>query len=61
MTTKLREDYAHVSFYFNYNFNTAIISQIKTFDSKRLFEKTGITSDYLHNKMKKATIAFILS
>jgi hypothetical protein len=61
LTSKLREDGSHVSFYFNYDFTTAKISQFKVMDKKRLLKFRGITSDYLHNKMKKATVAFILS
>ena len=61
ISSKLMEDYAHISFYFNYDFHTAILSQVKVMDKKRLVKRMGITSDYLHTKMKKATIAFILS
>src|SRR5262245_13777525 len=35
LTTVLKEDYAHVSFYFNYNISTAIISQVRILDKKR--------------------------
>ena len=61
LTSKLREDYAHISFYLNYDLNAAIISQIKTFDKKRLYKLIGITSNYLHERMKKATLAFMIS
>lgn len=61
LTSILKEDYAHMSFYFDYCLSTAIISQIKVFDKKRLIEFIGTTSDYLHRKMKKTTVAFILS
>lgn len=61
LTSKLKQDISHVSFYFNYDLNTAKLSQIKTFDKKRLLRLIGNTSDYLHNKMKKATVAFLLS
>lgn len=58
LTKALREDYAHMSFYFNYDFSTAIISQTRPFDKKRLFEKMGVTTDYVHIKMKKTIRAF---
>ena len=61
LTTQLREDIAHLSFYFDYEFHTALILQVKVFDKKRLVKNIGITSDYLHNNLKKATVAFILS
>ena len=61
LTSILREDDVHISFYFNYDFSTALISQIKLYDKKRLVKFIGITSDYIHLKIKKATIALILS
>lgn len=61
MTSKLKQDSNHVCFYFDYNISSAIVSQIKNLDSRRLLVKIGITSDYLHMKMKKATVALILS
>lgn len=61
LTSNLKNDYAHIAFYFNYDFSTATISQIRILDKNRLFNRIGNTSDYLHNKMKKATVAFILS
>jgi hypothetical protein len=45
-----------VAFYFNYNLHTVIISQIKTFDCKRLTRKMGIISEYLYLKIEKANI-----
>jgi mRNA interferase MazF len=60
LTSKLRSDNDHVALYFNYDISTAIISQIRNFDRNRLFERMGIVSDYLHSKMKKATVAYIL-
>lgn len=59
LTQKLKEDHVHVSFYFNYDINTAIVSQIRIFDRKRLVEKIGIISDYVYEKMKKTTITFL--
>jgi hypothetical protein len=59
LSSKLKEDYVHISFYFNYDLSTGNISQIKVFDKKRLLDRIGVTSDYLHMKMKKATVAFI--
>src|SRR3989344_2437572 len=50
LSSILREDDAHVSFYFNYDFSTAVISQIKVFDKKRLNIYIGTVSDYLHMK-----------
>jgi mRNA-degrading endonuclease toxin of MazEF toxin-antitoxin module len=61
LTSKLKEDAAHVSFYFNYDITTAKLSQIKVYDRNRLLKLVGRTTDYLHEKMKKATVAFILS
>lgn len=61
LSTKLREDLEHKSFYFNDDVMTAKISQIKVFDKRRLSKRIGITSDYLHSKLKKATAAFILA
>lgn len=61
MTSKLKQDANHVCFYFDYNISSAIISQIKNFDYRRLLVKVGVTSDYLHMKMKKATVDLILS
>jgi mRNA-degrading endonuclease toxin of MazEF toxin-antitoxin module len=60
LTSRLRSDSDHVALYFNYDISTAIISQIRNYDKKRLFEKMGIVSDYLHSKIKKATVAYIL-
>ena len=61
LTSILKEDKTHISFYFNYNFSTALISQIKLYDKKRLVRCIGKTTDYIHLKIKKATIALILS
>jgi mRNA-degrading endonuclease toxin of MazEF toxin-antitoxin module len=49
----------HVSFYFEYEINTAIISQISAFDRKRLMNRMGSVSDYLFLKIKKAVVAFV--
>jgi mRNA-degrading endonuclease toxin of MazEF toxin-antitoxin module len=59
LTQSLKEDYAHVSFYFNYDISTAIISQIRLYDKKRLIEKVGSVSSYIQRKMKKTIIAFL--
>ena len=59
LTSKLKEDHAHVSFYFNYDLSTAILNQVRVFDKKRLLTYIGITSDYLHNKMKKTIAAWL--
>ncbi len=59
ITSKLIHDYAHVAFYVNYDFSTAVVSQMRTFDKKRLLKKIGNTSDYLYEKIRKAAIAFI--
>lgn len=61
LSSVLREDISHMCFYFNYDFNTALIGQIKLYDKKRLYKNIGVVSDYLHLKIKKATIALILS
>lgn len=61
LTSKLREDSVHVSFYFNDDFSTAKISQIKVFSKDRLSSLIGVTSNYLQNKIKKATVALIVS
>ncbi len=61
LTSILREDRTHVAFYFNYDFSTALISQVKLYDKKRLTKFIGNTSDFLHVKIKKATVALILS
>jgi mRNA interferase MazF len=59
LTTVNREDSMHVSFYFEYEINTAIISQISVFDRKRLMNRMGGVSDYLFLKIKKAVVAFV--
>ncbi len=61
LTSRLKHDSDHFAFYFEYDFSVAIISQIRNYDSKRLVKYLGNISDYLHNKIKKATVAFILS
>ncbi len=61
ITSTLKHDHLHVAFYFKYNLSTALLSQIRMLDRKRLVKKMGRTSDYLHNKMKKATADFISS
>ena len=58
LTKSLKEDQAHMSFYFDYDFSTAIISQTRILDKKRLFEKLGSTSDYVYIKMKKTIQAY---
>jgi mRNA-degrading endonuclease toxin of MazEF toxin-antitoxin module len=60
LSSILREDNTHVSFYFHYDMSVALISQIRNFDKKRLQQFIGLTSDYLHMKIRKATVAFIL-
>lgn len=47
------------SFYFNYNLSTAIISQVRVFDGKRLTQKIGNISDYLYLKMKKTIASYM--
>jgi mRNA interferase MazF len=59
LTSRLKHDYAHVAFYFDYDLQSVVLSQIKVFDKKRLLQRIGRTSDYLQKKMKKATIAFL--
>ena len=59
LTTVLKEDNIHVSFYFNYDISTALIFQIRSFDKKRLVQRIGRTSIYVYNKIKKAVKAFV--
>ncbi len=59
MTSALKEDKNHIPFYFNYDFHSAIIFQIKTFDGKRLRNLMGSISLYLNNKIKKAVIHLV--
>ena len=59
LTRVLKEDAAHVPFYFNYDFNTAIISQISMYDRRRLIRRMGSVSEYLSLKIKKAVRTFI--
>lgn len=54
LTKILKEGTQHMSFYFDYNLHSLIISQIRTCDSKRLVDKMGSISLYLHDKTKKA-------
>lgn len=60
LSSNLKEDYVHVTFYFDYDISTAIISQIKVLDGKRLLNRITTVSDYVHQKIKKATADFIL-
>ncbi len=59
LTRILREDSTHVPFYFNYDLNSAIISQIKIFDTKRFFKVINRISDHVYLKIKEKVIAFI--
>ena len=59
ITSTLKDDSIHVAFYFEYDLHTALIFQLKSYDSKRLTQKMGSVSDYIFNKIKKTTILFL--
>lgn len=59
ITSKLRDDTSHVAFYFKYNLHTAVLSQSKTFDKRRLVSRMGEVSDYLFLKIRKRAIIFL--
>jgi len=59
LTRTLREDITHIPFYFDYDFHSVILSQIRIFDTKRLFKIKGKISDYLFSKIKKKVIALM--
>ena len=61
ITSKLKQNDSHISFYFEYEFHTAVIAEIKVYDKRRLQNYIGKVSDYLYTKMKKAAAAYILS
>ena len=59
LTRVLRDDKDHMPFYFNYDLNSIIISQLKIFDSKRLLKKMDTISTYLFKKIMKKAIAYL--
>lgn len=61
LTTKLRQDDSHVAFYYDDNLNTAILSQTKTIDARRLFQYKATIRKYTDYKIKKALRAYLLS
>jgi mRNA-degrading endonuclease toxin of MazEF toxin-antitoxin module len=42
LTSTLKDDSIHIAFYFEYGLHTALIFQLKSYDSKRLTQKNGI-------------------
>lgn len=54
LTSRISMDDLHIPFYFNYDFSVADIAHIRSLDSKRLSEKMGKVSKYVHIKIKKA-------
>jgi mRNA-degrading endonuclease toxin of MazEF toxin-antitoxin module len=61
LTTKLRQDDAHVAFYYDDNLDTAILSQSKTIDARRLFQYKATIKKYTECKIKKALRAYLLA
>ncbi len=61
ITSKSKIDKTHIPFYFEYDFHTALVSQIRVYDRKRLIKRKGVVSTYLLMKMKKAAATYILS
>ncbi len=59
LTKTLREDDFHISFYLDYDFSTAILTQIRIFDSRRLDHRKGWVSEYIYSKIKKALAIFL--
>ncbi len=58
ITSTLKDDSINIAFYFEYDLHTALIFQIKSYDSKRLIRKFGSISDYLYYKIKKQSSYF---
>ena len=60
LTSRLVESETHIPIYFNYGFHTVVVSEIRTYEKKRLENRIGSVSDYLLMKMKKAATHFLL-
>lgn len=61
LTARLRHDKDHVAIYFNEEFETVILSQIKVIDTRRLLKFRGRISLYLFGKIKKALRTYLLA
>jgi mRNA-degrading endonuclease toxin of MazEF toxin-antitoxin module len=61
LTSTLKEDETHIPIYFNYDFHTVVISEIRTYEKKRLENYIGKVSDYLLTKLKRAAARFLSS
>lgn len=60
LTHSLKQDNYHTSFYFNGDFNSVSLFQIRTLDARRLTNKLGNVSIYLYTKiLDMVTKAFL--